>query len=104
MTAHRRAREPSGAAKWMLQMDRHAGNKLIPSETRRYQQRKTAYGHRFTAHLVGNLRRNWMIRCFEPPASLPEGELVTIKGAAAALGIAASTIHRWLNAGFVAGE
>jgi sugar-specific transcriptional regulator TrmB/predicted DNA-binding transcriptional regulator AlpA len=68
------------------------------------QQRKTAYGHRFTAHLVGGLRRNWNIRCFEPPASPPEGELVTIKGAAAALGIAASTIHRWVNAGFIAGE
>jgi hypothetical protein len=68
------------------------------------QQRKTAYGHRFTAHLVGNLRRNWNIRCFEAPASPPEGELVTIKGAAAALRIAASTIHRWLNAGFIAGE
>ena len=68
------------------------------------QQRKTAYGHRFTAHLVGNLRRNWNIRCFEPPTSPPEGELVTIKGAAAALGIAPSTIHRWLNAGFIAGE
>ena len=25
------------------------------------QQRTTAYGHRFTANLVGNLRRHWNI-------------------------------------------
>src|SRR6202022_296143 len=33
-----------------------------------------------------------------------EGELLTIKQAAAVLGIATSTVHRWLNDGFIAGE
>jgi DNA invertase Pin-like site-specific DNA recombinase/predicted DNA-binding transcriptional regulator AlpA len=68
------------------------------------QDRKSAYGHRFTANLVGNLRRHWSIPCFERPKSPPEGELLTIKQTAAALGVATSTIHRWLNDGIIAGE
>jgi DNA invertase Pin-like site-specific DNA recombinase len=68
------------------------------------QDRKSAYGHRFTANLVGNLRRHWNISCFERPTNPPEGELLTIKQTAAALGVATSTIHRWLNDGIIAGE
>ncbi len=68
------------------------------------QGRKSAYGHRFTADLVGNLRRYWGIARFEPPANPPEGELLTIKQTADALDVAASTIHRWLNDGIIAGE
>ena len=68
------------------------------------QDRKSAYGRRFTANLVGNLRRHWSIPCFERPTNPPEGELVTIKQTAAALGVATSTIHRWLNDGIIAGE
>jgi predicted DNA-binding transcriptional regulator AlpA len=63
-----------------------------------------AYGRRFTANLVGNLRRHWKIPRFERPANAPEGELLTIKQTAAALGVATSTIHRWLNDGIIAGE
>jgi len=68
------------------------------------QDRKSDYGHRFTANLVGNLRRHWSIPCFERPTSPPEGELLTIKQTATALGVATSTIHRWLNDGIIAGE
>jgi len=68
------------------------------------QERRTAYGHRFTANLVGSLRRNWDIPRFEPPAVPQQGELMNIKQAAATLGVAASTIHRWLNEGIIAGE
>ncbi|HEY2533845.1 MAG TPA: recombinase family protein [Xanthobacteraceae bacterium] len=68
------------------------------------QQRTTAYGHRFTAHLVGSLRRNWNIARYEPPATPPEGELLNIKQTAETLGVATSTIHRWLNDGIIAGE
>ncbi|MGH8515351.1 MAG: helix-turn-helix domain-containing protein, partial [Gammaproteobacteria bacterium] len=68
------------------------------------QDRKSAYGYRFTANLVGNLRRHWSIPCFERPKGPPEGELLTIKQTAAALGVATSTIHRWLNDGIIAGE
>ena len=78
------------------------------------QGRTTAYGHRFIAGRVGNLRRHWDIPCFEPtpvglqPTGLsrgaPEGELLTIKKAAVVLGVAPSTIHRLLNDGIIAGE
>jgi DNA invertase Pin-like site-specific DNA recombinase/predicted DNA-binding transcriptional regulator AlpA len=68
------------------------------------QQRTSAYGHRFTANLVNSLRRNWDIARHEPPVMSPEGELLNIKQTAETLGVATSTIHRWLNDGIIAGE
>jgi DNA invertase Pin-like site-specific DNA recombinase len=68
------------------------------------QGRKTATGERFTAHQVGCLRRYRNIPRFQPPAEPPTGELATIRKAAQILGINTSTIHRWLNDGFIAGE
>jgi len=68
------------------------------------QQRTTAYGHRFNANHVGSLRRSWNIARHEPPTTPPEGETLTIKQIAATLGVATSTIHRWLNDGIIAGE
>jgi DNA invertase Pin-like site-specific DNA recombinase/predicted DNA-binding transcriptional regulator AlpA len=68
------------------------------------QARKTAYGHRFNANHVGNLRRHWNIPRFVPAATTPAGELLSIKQTAAALGVATSTIHRMLNDGFIGGE
>jgi predicted site-specific integrase-resolvase len=40
----------------------------------------------------------------ELPAERPDGELVTIKNAAEILGVAPSTLHRWLTAGIIVGE
>jgi DNA invertase Pin-like site-specific DNA recombinase/predicted DNA-binding transcriptional regulator AlpA len=68
------------------------------------QGRATAYGHRFTAGRVGNLRRHWDIPCCERTANTPEGELMTIRQAAITLGVAPSTIHRLLNDGIIPGE
>jgi DNA invertase Pin-like site-specific DNA recombinase/predicted DNA-binding transcriptional regulator AlpA len=68
------------------------------------QDRITARGLRFTVNHVGNLRRHWKIPRFEPPAAPIDGELVNVRQAAAILGTASSTIHRWLNDGFIAGE
>jgi predicted DNA-binding transcriptional regulator AlpA len=68
------------------------------------QERRTAYGHRFTANLVANLRRNTNIPCYERPDTSPDGELLTIKQVATALDVATSTVHRWLNDGIIAGE
>ena len=68
------------------------------------QERTTAYGHRFTANHGGNLRRHWSIPRFEPPDTPSDGRLLTIKQTADALGVAASTVHRWLNDGIIAGE
>jgi transposase len=68
------------------------------------QGRKTATGERFTAIHVGGLRRYRNIPRFQPLAEPPDGELVNIRKAAEILGVYPSTIHRWLNDGFIAGE
>lgn len=70
------------------------------------QNRTTATGMRFAANLVGNLRRHWKIARFEPndSASTDDSEPLSVTQAAKELGIAPSTIHRWLNDGFIAGE
>jgi DNA invertase Pin-like site-specific DNA recombinase len=68
------------------------------------QGRRSARGLRFTATIVQGLRHHWGIPCYQPPATPPEGELVTITRAAELLGVAPSTVHRWLADGFIAGE
>ena len=68
------------------------------------QGRKTATGLPFIATRVSSLRTHWRIPCFDPAQQLPDGECMTIAQAADALGTAPSTLHRWLNEGFVAGE
>jgi excisionase family DNA binding protein len=68
------------------------------------QGRATAQGHRFETGRVGNLRRHWQIPFFEPKVHVVDGELLTIKKAASALGVAPSTIHRLLNDGIIPGE
>jgi DNA invertase Pin-like site-specific DNA recombinase/predicted DNA-binding transcriptional regulator AlpA len=68
------------------------------------QGRKTARGENFTAIRVTSLRKSWKIPCYEPPTTLPHGELLTLQAAADQLGVAASTLFRWLNDGFIGGE
>jgi DNA invertase Pin-like site-specific DNA recombinase len=68
------------------------------------QGRKTACGDRFTANKVGNLRRYWKIPRFDAESAPKDGELATVQKAAEILGVAASTVHRWLADGFIAGE
>ena len=81
----------------------HHDDAMIASILNR-QERTTAYGLRFTQNLVGNLRRSWGIPRFEPPEHPAAGELLSIQQAAKTLGLAASTLHRWINDGFIAGE
>lgn len=68
------------------------------------QGRRTAHGHRFETNRVKSLRQHWKIPGFEPKDDPAEGELLNIRHAAAALGVAPSTIHRLLNDGIIAGE
>jgi hypothetical protein len=68
------------------------------------QERTTARGLRFTQNLVGNLRRHWNIPRYAAPAEPVAGELMSVRQAARELALAASTIHRWLNDGFIGGE
>jgi len=81
----------------------HHDDAMIASILNR-QERTTAYGLRFTQNLVGNLRRSWGIPRFEPADHPAAGELLSIQQTAKTLGIAASTLHRWINDGFIAGE
>lgn len=70
------------------------------------QHRTTARGLSYTASRVQSLRHSWKIPCYQPGASdqEPEGELLNVTQAARELNIAPSTLLRWLNDGFIAGE
>jgi hypothetical protein len=81
----------------------HYPDALIASILNR-QGRRTARGQRFTAITVSSLRQHWHISRYQPASEPPDGELVTVTEAARQLGVAASTLHRWLQAGFIGGE
>ena len=68
------------------------------------QGRLSATGQRFTAGIVQSLRHSRQIPCHEPSTGATEGDLVTVAEAARILEVAPSTVHRWLNDGFIAGE
>jgi DNA invertase Pin-like site-specific DNA recombinase/transposase-like protein len=68
------------------------------------QHRTTARGLSFTASRVQSLRHHWHIPCYQPDGQPAEGELLNVTQAARELGIAPSTLLRWLDDGFVAGE
>jgi hypothetical protein len=58
----------------------------------------------YTASRVQSLRHHWKIPCHQPSDDQKEGELLNVTAAARQLDIAPSTLLRWLNDGFVAGE
>ena len=68
------------------------------------QGRRTARGMSFTASRVQSLRHHWKIPCHQPGDAPTKGEPLTVADAAHELGLAPSTLHRWLNEGFIAGE
>ena len=68
------------------------------------QGRRSATGERFTQLIVRGLRRYRGIPARKPAAEAPDGELLPVAKAAEQLGVAPSTLHRWLQAGFIAGE
>jgi DNA invertase Pin-like site-specific DNA recombinase len=68
------------------------------------QGRRSATGERFTKIIVGGLRRYRNIPTYKPPAETPNGELLPVGKAAEELGVAPSTIFRWLQDGFIRGE
>ncbi|MCA1682006.1 MAG: recombinase family protein, partial [Actinobacteria bacterium] len=68
------------------------------------QGRRTARKLSFTASRVQSLRHHWSIPCHQPDDDPQEGELLTVTDAAQELGLAPSTLHRWLGDGFIAGE
>jgi DNA invertase Pin-like site-specific DNA recombinase len=69
------------------------------------QHRTTARGLSFTASRVQSLRHHWHIPCHQDTGDAPaEGDLLNVAQAARELGIAPSTLLRWLDDGFIAGE
>jgi DNA invertase Pin-like site-specific DNA recombinase len=69
------------------------------------QGRRTPRGLSYTAGRVQGLRHYRGIPRHQPAASAPaEGDLLNVAQAARQLGIAPSTLLRWLNDGFIAGE
>ena len=68
------------------------------------QDRRTARGLPFTAGRVQSLRHHYDIARHEPADRPEDTPALTVAEAAAKLGVAPSTLHRWLNDGFVAGE
>jgi DNA invertase Pin-like site-specific DNA recombinase len=68
------------------------------------QHRRTPRGLSYTAGRVQGLRHYWGIPCHQPGGNPQEGELLTVADAARELGLAPSTLHRWLSDGFIAGE
>ena len=67
------------------------------------QGRRSATGQRFTAQIISSLRGHWKIPRHQP-SDPSDGELLPIARVAEILEVAPSTIHRWLNDGFIAGE
>jgi DNA invertase Pin-like site-specific DNA recombinase len=70
------------------------------------QGRRTARELSFTASRVQSLRHHHKIPCYQPSDKPREEEtkLLNVSAAAKELGIAPSTLLRWLNDGFVTGE
>src|SRR6266704_1523276 len=68
------------------------------------QGRRTPRGLSYTAGRVQGLRHYWKIDCHQPDDQPQEGPVLTVADAATELGIAPSTLHRWLGDGFIAGE
>jgi transposase-like protein len=81
----------------------HYADDMIASMLNK-QGRTTATGMSFTTGRVQSLRHHWGIPRHQPSDDQPEGEQHTVADAARQLGLAPSTLHRWVNDGFVPGE
>jgi DNA invertase Pin-like site-specific DNA recombinase/predicted DNA-binding transcriptional regulator AlpA len=68
------------------------------------QGRTTARNQRFTAAIVGNLRRYRKIPRASTAEPATEAPLLNVRQTARHLGVAPSTVLRWLEDGFIPGE
>ena len=68
------------------------------------QHRRTARGLPFTGGRVQTLRHHYDIPVHHASSNGKDGELLTVADAAEDLGLAPSTLHRWLGDGFIGGE
>ena len=68
------------------------------------QGRTSARGEAFTASIVSSLRTHWKIPCHQSDCAPDDSSAVTVAEAARELGVVASTVHRWVNDGFIPAE
>ncbi len=68
------------------------------------QGKRTARGLSYTASRVQSLRYHRNIPAYQPTPGTVEGDLLTVADAAKTLGTAPSTLHRWINDGFIPAE
>jgi DNA invertase Pin-like site-specific DNA recombinase len=102
-SARSRRRTDEDTIELVRRMAPHYSNAVIAGILNR-QGRRTAYGHRFSASAVSNLRRQWKLPRWEPPPQQVEGDLMTVRDAAKVLGVVPSTIFRHIKDGYIIGE
>jgi DNA invertase Pin-like site-specific DNA recombinase len=68
------------------------------------QHRRSATGMSFTPAIVAAVRKHWRIPAHKADTAPTNGAPITVAEAARQLGVVASTLHRWINDGFIPGE
>jgi DNA invertase Pin-like site-specific DNA recombinase len=68
------------------------------------QGRTSARGHAFTTSIVSSLRTHWKIPCYQPDGAPADPAPISIIQVARELGVVPSTVHRWINDGFIPAE
>jgi hypothetical protein len=96
-------RTPEDTVELVRRLAAHYRDDLIAAMLNK-QGRTTATGMSFTAGRVQSLRHHWGIPRHQPSDDPPEGDPLTVADAARQLGLAPSTLHRWVNDGFIPGE
>jgi DNA invertase Pin-like site-specific DNA recombinase len=101
--AHPRLRTDEDTIDLLRRLAVHYPDAVIAGILNR-QGRRTARGLSYTASRVQSLRHHYTIAYHQPAEQPQDGPVLTIAEAAAHLGVAPSTLHRWLGDGFIAGE
>ena len=95
-------RTPGSTVELIRNLAAHYTDRTVAGILNR-QGRRTAHGLRFTARLVGKVRRSRGIAAHVPPpegAAAP-GSAVSVREAARELGVDEATLYRWIHVGLV---